>query len=167
MFLCKPIKDYWCYSCRNGFFAGGTFFSSQKHYTGYSYVFYCVVIFSVIRQIPLSEFFSSALLLFIPLIIVQYLLSVRTKRIPGTGALLVMASGFLLSITFQTIVHKGAYSSSLLINIYFLLAVSVFFVYMCFLLSGISLSDTFLWQRPFPCFRLYSISSFIPSHQIR
>ena len=88
-------------------------------------------------SVPMSETAINMALPFFPMIIIYYLLNVRKKYIPGSGALYLMLFGFLVSVMYQITVHRGQYVYSMENDISFFLNILVFFILYMLLALGI------------------------------
>jgi hypothetical protein len=78
---------------------------------------------------------------FFPIVVIHYLLNVRQKKIPGIGAVCLMAFGFLSSVIYQTVRHRGVYEYSMDTDVW--LGIALVFscmVYMLLALGTLSIS---------------------------
>ena len=109
------------------------------------YGFFAVQIVFFFMGIPLLQTALYAAVAFLPMIAIHYVLEVGNRRIPGSGSLVLMACGFLLSVSYQTITHHGGYEYSFGFDVMFFLGISAFFViYMLLALGVISLRYTLM-----------------------
>jgi hypothetical protein len=106
----------------------------------YAFPVYTILILGIFvfpLGIPLYEAFFIAALPFLPLILIRYLFTTRQKHIPGSGAILIMFFGFLVSVIYQTIKNYGNYDYSFHGDALFFLAFSAFFLIYALLALGI------------------------------
>ena len=96
-------------------------------------------LFYFIFGFPVDFYFYIVLLALIPILIERYLKKVRPKYVPGMGCIVIMVSGFIISIIYQTAVHGGIYEYFLASDFSFLLGLAVFFIiYLLLSLNAIS-----------------------------
>ncbi len=107
-------------------------FQQKKVMSGLAFPVFAIFLlgqcFSFILFRPIDYYFFSVLFLFIPLVMAQYVQKARPKYMPGTGGIVLMVSGFIISFIYQTIVHRGNYEYSLVNDICLLLALFAFFI---------------------------------------
>ena len=100
-----------------------------------------IVVFLINYKIEYYSFL--ALFLFFPILVLHYFSRVQLRYIPGTAWIILMLLGFLSSIVYQTIMHRGWYEYSLETDGYLLAAIGIFYlIYM--LLSIRTLSPRYL-----------------------
>lgn len=103
------------------------------------FVFLGIGTINFVIDAPWYDFYFPLLVPFFPILLIHYLLTVRKKSIPQSGALIIMAIGFLVTVVYQTILHSGIYPYHLLGEYIFFLAFLVFFgIYMLLTLGFIS-----------------------------
>ncbi len=96
--------------------------------------------FFFICALQVEFYFYIVLLALVPILIERYLKKARQKYMPGTGSIVIMVSGFIISIIYQTVVHRGTYEYLLASDFSFLLALSVYFItYQLLVLNIISI----------------------------
>jgi hypothetical protein len=107
----------------------------------YAFPIYTVLILGVgTRPMGLylyDYFFFFVVLLFLPVIMMNYLLKVRQKYVPGSGAILVMVLGFMVSVIYQTINNHGVYEFRVNHDVNLFLAIAVFYMVYALLSFGI------------------------------
>jgi hypothetical protein len=123
-------------------FLCGLVLKHKLRVTVYGSFIYMILAIGVINYIiggPWFDFFFPILVPLFPLLLIHYLLTVRKKHIPISGAPLIMAIGFLVTVVYQTILHSGIYTYSTLGDYRFFLACLVFFgIYMLLSIGIIS-----------------------------
>jgi hypothetical protein len=137
------VFEVWCFAGNHTILIAlllcgmaGTFcwiwFQHTKVISGFGFPLFAMLIFGptffYIFGKAADFYFYGMLFLVFPLIIAEYVQKTRTKYIPGTGSIAIMILGFIVSLIYQTIVHRGNYDYSLQADMMFMLALAVLFM---------------------------------------